>query len=240
MRPSFQDSGLANLESEQHVPWIYALRFLRVAHAMQMCNSQETLVAISQLKVIAMLANNHGDSAVSATASAIEALIHVNRSNSSESIEQAQRALAAARSSQLNPLAQRIPQITMMAHFVDISCSIYPDDPEQAGQKLRALQSTLDMPSEDSHHLSDDGCFLVPLAPATARTLQGAGSSGGVVRLDGEGSLCVQVNWLPRDEIYTLGFILSAVVNVHRNASDGRKAEQYLREAMSEYLQPRR
>ena len=198
---------------------------------MPMSNTQESLIAINQLKVIATLANNRGDSAVTATASAIEALIHINRSNTSEAIEQAQRALAAARSSQLSPIAQRLPQITMMTHFVDLCCSVFPDDPDQAGNKMRVLHSTLDSLSEDDNW-SDNGTFLVPLSPTTARSIPGRCLDGGILRPDSTGNVAMQISWLPKDEVYTLGYILSAIVTVYKNASDGQRAENFLREAI--------
>jgi Cohesin loading factor len=197
-----------------------------------MSNNQETLLAISQLKVIATLAGSHGDSAISAVASAIEALVHANRSNTSDSIEQAQRALAAARGSQLDAQAQSIHPLTVMAYFVDLCCSIHQNDPMQATSKLAAMNTFLDQRANDSGW-SADGQFFVPLSHNTSQSLQVTEGSQGAVRSDHQGRLSIRIQWLPKAEIYSLGYILSAAAVVHKNAQDGQKAEAFLREAAS-------
>ena len=218
-----------NVRREQHVPWIYALRFLRVSLAVKAVQTQEHLAATSNLKAIVRLANDRGDSAIAATASAVEALLHVNRSNTSESIEHAQRALAAARSLQLSPKA-RIPQLEIMTHFVDLLCSLFRDDLDNVTVKMGLLHSRLDGLSNNTFW-TQSGQFLVAMSQQSAQTMQAAGSAQGIVCTDGAGQLCLQINWLPKDEIYTLGYILSAAAVFNRNAQD-RKAETYLNEAL--------
>ena len=191
---------------------------------------QETLIAIGHLKVIATLSGGRGDIAVSATASIIEALIHLHQSHSFESIEQAQHALAAARSSQLNPAAQGVPQLVAMTHFVDLCCSLQKNDPLQAMPKMEAMQATLDQRVSDKQW-SDDGFCSIPISRESAMTLQGNGSAVGVVRIDSDQNTSLIINWLPREDIYALGYLLSGAVVIHRNAMDGQKSEQYLKEA---------
>ena len=191
---------------------------------------QETLIAIGHLKVIATLSSGRGDLAVSATASIIEALIHLHQPNSGESIEQAQHALAAARSSQLNPAAQEMPQLAAMTHFVDLCCSLQKNDPLQAIPKMEAMQATLDRRVSDKKW-SEDGVCAVPISRESVMTLQGNGSAIGVVRVDSDQNTSLLINWLPREDIYALGYTLSGAVVIHRNAMDGQKSEQYLKEA---------
>ena len=190
-------------------------------------------MAITQLKAVFRLASDRGDSAVAATASAVEALLHVNRSNTSENVEQAQRALAAARSLQLDPRA-RIPQLEIMTHFVDLSCSLFQDDLDNTATKMRLLHATLDSLLDDTSW-AESGNFLVAIGKKTAQAMQSAGSAQGMIRADESGHLFLQLNWLPKDEIYTLGYILGAATVVHKNAQD-RKAESFLNEAMSKYI----
>ena len=195
-----------------------------------MATPQESLAAISHLKVISILATNHRDMTVAATASAMEALVHLHRANSKESIEQAQRALAAARSSQLDPASQRVPQLASIIHFVDICCSLESIDPSQAIIKLKAMQQLFDTSSEDENW-SNDGLISVPVSQETAKAFQCSGSSAGVLRMDSTNTLNILVNWLSKEEIYATGYLLSGAVVLHKNAMDGHKAEQYLNEA---------
>ncbi|KAL9116533.1 MAG: hypothetical protein Q9187_006938 [Circinaria calcarea] len=214
----------------QHVAWVYAFRFLRASLSLQMSLHQETLIAMSHLKAITTLSGGRGDLAVSVTAWIIEALIHLHQSNSVESIEQAQHALAAARSSQLNPAAQEVPQLAAMTHFVDLCCSLQKNDPLQALPKMQAMQATLDQRISDKQW-NDDGLYSIPISRESAMTLQGNGSPVGVVRVDSDQNTALVLNWLPREDIYALGYLLSGAVVIHRNAMDGQKSEQYLKEA---------
>jgi Cohesin loading factor len=95
----FLDGVIKDVETVQHVPWIYAMRFLRASLALETSQTQETLIAVSLLKVVATLATSRGDHAVAAKASVVEALVHLQHATNLDGIEQAQRALAAARSS---------------------------------------------------------------------------------------------------------------------------------------------
>ena len=201
--------------------------------ATRIAQTQELLVAVTQLRAIFKLASNRNDTAIAATASAIEALLHVSRVHNSENIEQAQRALVAARSLQLDTKA-RIPQIEIMTHFVDLSCSLFQDDLERTVAKMKSLQSTLDRLSNDPGW-SQNGHFLVAIGPQSAQVMQAAGSAQGIICVDKIAQLCLQVKWLPKDDVYTLGCILSAAAVVHNNAQD-RRAEKYLNEAMSKKL----
>ena len=187
-------------------------------------------MAINHLRIISSQAKGRGDNAVLAISSSFEAMVHLHRSNSAETIEQAQRALAAARSSQLDPIAQQIPQLSALMHFIDISCSMQQWDPGQAIVKMQGLQSMLDASSNDQQW-TDDGVIYIPLNHKTAQTLPGSGSQSGIVEADHLGNLTLLVNWLPKEEIYALGYLISAAVVSHRNAMDGHKTEQYLKEA---------
>jgi len=197
---------------------------------LKIASHQESLVAINHLKITSNLASRSGDHAISAIASTMEAMTHLHRLNSAESIEQAQRALAAGRSSQLDPACNGIPQLTSMMHFVDISCSLQQIDPPHAMAKMQALHQTLDTSQMDPNW-TDDGLIHVPISPGTAKSLHDSGVTGGVLQVNSNGAVNIRINWLPKEEVYALGYLLSAAVTDHRNASDGQKSEKYIKEA---------
>jgi hypothetical protein len=165
----------------------------------------------------------------------MEALAHIHRSNSAESIEQAQRALAAARSFQLDDSSQHIPQLTSMAQYIDICCSLQISDPKQALVKAEALQKTLDTYLTDPNWTTD-GLIHVPMSLPTANSLHDCGSSGGVIQLSPTGAAYLIINWLPKDEIYALGYLMNGAVYCHRNSVDGEKSEKFLKEAKEKVL----
>ena len=190
--------------------WLYAFRFLRISKALDANSTQESLAAF-------------------ATACATEALAHVSHSRSSESIEQAQTALATVRSAQMSSVTAQVPNLTIMAHFVDVMCSLFRDEFDMAATKMTAMHVSLEELRENSSW-TVDGTFRVPLSrPAT----KVEGYSHGIVLTDQSGRSFLQVRWLPKDMIYTLGYMLSAAVTMAKNPQE-RMAERFLKEAMGE------
>ena len=219
-----------NRSRYSHIAWIYAFRFLRASLSLKMASYQEFLVALTNLKLITTCANSRGDHAISAAGSITLALAYLHQSSNAESIEQAQRALASARSSQLDPTAQAVPQISTLTYFVDLCCSLQQNDPTQATPKMHAMQKTLDLLVTDKGW-TDDGSCSIPITYQTAATLQDSGSAAGIIRNDSNQNSTLLINWLPREDIYALAYLLSGAVSVHRNAMDGQKSESYLKEA---------
>lgn len=174
------------------------------------------------------MSNTWGDKAILAIASIIEALIHLRESSNAESIEQAQRALAVTRSSQLDPLVGAVPQLTALTHFADLCCTLEKFDPNQALSKMQAMQASLEN-LNDGQAWTKDGSFSIPINhPAAFRIT----TSSGVVRSESNGNLKLMFNWMPKEDIYILGFLLSSIAIAHRNTSDGQKAEQMLKEGI--------
>ncbi|MCJ1393033.1 hypothetical protein MMC18_005905 [Xylographa bjoerkii] len=227
----FLDGVIKDVEAYRHVAWVYAFRFLRATLSLNIASAQETVVAINQFRVITNLADHNGDKMISAAASIFEAMTCLRRSSSTENIEQAQRTLAAARSSQLDPAFHRVPQLASMMHFMDISCSLQQIDPTQAKLKLETMHSMLDAMTY-SNNWTSDGIVRVPLGDHTVRSLpESSQTPSGILQIDSAGAICVSLSWLPKDEIYALGYLFSGAVVFHRNAMDGQKSEQYLNEA---------
>ena len=215
---------------EQHTAWLYALRFLRIALSLDMDQPQETLAALGQLKIILNTANSLRDICVVAAASAIEALTRITRLNSPDNIEETQRALARVRSAQSSSEAAMIPNISIMALFIDMACSLSKDDFKAATTQMKAMHKSLEE-LQDHPAWTSDGTFRVPLSRAATKA---RGSTQGAVIMDERGNSYLQLSWLPKDEIYTLGYMLSAAVTMIKNAQD-RMAEKFLREAQGEY-----
>jgi Cohesin loading factor len=228
----YLDGVIRDVEAVNHVPWIYAMRFLRVALSLQMAQTQETLTALSQLKVISSLSNGRKDHAIASVANGMEALIQIHRSTCSESIEQSQHALASARSTQLNPQATNIHQLATMMYFVDVLCSVYHASQNEAQAKMTEMNTFLDQRKEDPAW-KVNGEFLVPLGENTSQQSQNIASESGVVHMDANGNLFLRLQWLPKDEIYTLAYVISAAVVMPKNPLDGHQAEIYLQQASS-------
>jgi Cohesin loading factor len=200
---------------------------LRVSLALSSASHQDFVVAINNLQKLSNLANHNGDKLVSVIASLIEALAHLQQSTSPDSIEQAQHAVALARSHQLDPRVQEIPQIGSLLQMVDISCSLLEYDLTQASQKLQVMQSMMDQRINDSRW-RDDGSFSIPLnAQASPKPV----GNGDILSIE-DGRLCLTLHWLPQHDLYSLCYLLSSATLGSKNSHDGRKAEKYLQEGL--------
>jgi hypothetical protein len=212
----------------RHTAWEYSFRLLRVDLSLSSLSHQEFVTAIHNLHRISSLASRNGDKPISVISAMTEALAHLLQSTSSDSIEQAQRAVAAARSHQLDDSVRDIPQISALVQMVDISCSLLEYDLNQSAQKLQIMQNLMDQKINDSRW-RDDGSFSIPLngkssGPASVDTCD-------ILNVE-DGNLFLTLNWLPQHDLYALCYFLSSVTLSAKNSHDGRKAEKYLQEGL--------
>ncbi|RDW83954.1 uncharacterized protein DSM5745_04280 [Aspergillus mulundensis] len=222
------DGMIQDTEAYRHSAWEYAFRFLRVSLSLSSLAHQETTSALQNLHKVSTMASRNGDRAVSAMSAIIEALAHLQQGSSSDSIEQAQRAIAAARSHQLNDELRHVPQLTALIQIVDICCSLLEYDVNQSAQKLGFLQSLMDDRLNDSNWRCD-GSFSIPLSGKSAGP--SSMDTGDILQVQG-GTLLLSFSWLPQHDLYGLCYFLSSITLSCKNSSDGRKAEKFLQEGV--------
>ncbi|KZF21311.1 hypothetical protein L228DRAFT_170253 [Xylona heveae TC161] len=223
----FLDGIIYDAEALEHIPWVYAFRFLRVTLSLETSYSNELSSVLSTLRSISNSAKQRGDIAIFVTSAVFEAAVYL-RSSNSDCIEQAQRALAAARSLQLNEVTKELPQIVTLLNFLDLCCSLQESTSSLSGAKLQAMQMGMDQASNDPQW-KEDGSFFVPLRLRSTALL--TGGAGNVVRNEIDGDrLCFQ--WLPKRDVQALGYFLSGALMSYRNGQDGHKAEKYFREGL--------
>jgi hypothetical protein len=114
---------------------------------------------------VAKLASGQKDRAIYLTASLLECMVHL-RSNELDSVEQAQRALAAAWKYQLETPSQ-IRQLTALAHILDVVCSIKQGNPATTISKLKEMQTMMDESMSDSTWSNKD-TIAVPIDGRTS------------------------------------------------------------------------
>ena len=224
----FVDGIMKDAEAYQHIAWVYAFRFLRVSLHLELSSHQDLVAAISQLRNIAAMSNELGDRTILAIATTMEALTCLKVSNDAESIEQAQRALASVRSLQLHPKVAELHQLTILTSYVDLCCQLQKFDPRQALEKYQVMQNALKS-VEGSQSWAADGSFAIPIPGARMSSCK---SRSGVVRKEEDGSLLLMFNWMPKEDVYTVGYLLSGVAMSHRNMTDGQKSEHMLEEGI--------
>ena len=158
----------------------------------------------------------------------VEALSHLQQGSSSDSIEQSQRAIAAARSHQLNDELRYIPQLTTLVQIVDICCSLLEYDVNQSSQKLKVLQDLMDERLNDANWRAD-GSFSIPLSGKSAGP--SSMDTGDILQVQ-NGTLLLSFSWLPQHDLYALCYFLSSITLGCKNSHDGRKAEKFLQEGV--------
>ncbi|KAL9125769.1 MAG: hypothetical protein Q9217_005072 [Psora testacea] len=231
----FLDGLTKDAEAYQHVAWVYALRFLKVSLHLKSSTHHDITLALTILRNISSTASQYGDKAILAIATTMEALTCLKETTTTESFEQAQRALASVRSLQLDPTIRNLPQLSVLTAFVDLCCYLQQFDPTQALQKMQIMQSALATVAEGKGWI-ENGEFALPLPSARMPSCK---MRTGIVRNEHNGSLVLMFQWLPKDDIYNVGYFLSGVTMAHRNTSDGQKSEQMLQEGIrrQEYAQ---
>lgn len=193
-----------------------------------MDSHQESLAALQHLRSVSNTAATAGDIGVYITASAFEAILHLN-SSTQDSIEQAQRAIASARTYQLQMPSTELSQIWALLDVVDLACSLQQcQSPDQADAKMKVMQALLDEGNPQSGW-NTNGSFTVALNHVPEENL--ISDTGGIYNIAHDGLVGLSFSWLPQRDLYLLGYYLSGITAMRsRHITD--KAINYLREGL--------
>lgn len=224
----FLDGILKDAEAYQHVAWVYAFRFLKVSMHLELSSHQDLIAALNQFKSIISVARNYGDKAILAIGTTLEALTCLRISSNAEYYEEAQRALAAVRSLQLDPATEELHQLTVLMSFVDLCCQLQQFEPLQAISKMQIMQNAL-RTVNSSQSWTDDGSFAIPIPAARMPSCK---SQTGIVRRRNNNTIVLMFNWMPKEDIYNVGYLLGGASMANRNTVDGKKSEHLLEEGI--------
>lgn len=214
------DKPIAEAETFQHVPWVYAFRFLRVSLALQVPGRIEAVPTLQQLHAILAHAEKRGDRAIFVACSALEAMVHL-RSGAADRLEQAQRAIAGARSLQLQVSARELGSFGTLIDIIDIACGIQQGVPDDT--KSSALDQVMTDETEKSASLKA-GIFTVLIERSVGGNL--TFDTGGVFRKSTDGRDELVFSWLPLEDVKTLCFHINAL---HRSIHE--KGVKLIKEA---------
>lgn len=221
------DGMVDDVEVYHHTAYVYVFRFLRATTSLSTGSHQDVVAATNQLQKIGALARQQNDYVIFAFAAVMESLVSLQGSGQ-DSVVLAQRALATARAVQLNPEIVSSPQMQILMEFIDLCCSLQETNVDQIGQKLHSMQHTMDQIVDDPNWLNDGTLYL----SLTKRSMNGIQLSNSGVIVERNGKPCLAMKWLPKGDVYALGYLLSTVGMAHKNASDGHKAEKFLEEGL--------
>ncbi|SMY21478.1 unnamed protein product [Zymoseptoria tritici ST99CH_1A5] len=212
--------------------WIYAFRFLRLSFGLQAEHPQtETATLVKNLSAISDIASQEYNISVQIVASAFTALVHL-RSTSPDSLDMAQRALATARAHQLGPEMASMPQVKAMLDFLDLACSLVNLQADQAITKMRSMQSDLDAAARNPLWPQIGNEWFLPLAQLKGTSADLELDTQGIFKTTPSGDPGLSFKWLTKTQVYTLGFLLSGLSNMHKNAGTEHHAESFLSEGV--------
>ncbi|KAF2221301.1 cohesin loading factor-domain-containing protein [Elsinoe ampelina] len=222
------DGALEDVVAYKNVIWIYVFRLLRTSLTLQLCRNTETQSTVQNLRQLIHVAEARKDVPVLVMGHVLEACVYL-RSGSAESTEHAQRAIAAARSFQLHPSLQKLPQLRCMIIFQDLCCDLATGSLEQLESKIDGLQELVDAVSANSK-MWPTGNFNLPTSVNTSSTI--LEDTSGILRSTADGKASISLRWMNQTELFTLAFLLCGVTKLQKNCMDSR-AEQYISEGIS-------
>ncbi|KAB8300099.1 hypothetical protein EYC80_000331 [Monilinia laxa] len=224
------DSHISDAQAYHHNSWVYVFRFLRATHALQSGTSTDNHAAIQNLRSISGLAIQQSDHSVHIVASLMEALAHL-KSSGVYGIEHVQRAIAAARTYQLD-IKSSIPQLIGLTHILDVICSILRGDPAQTLSTLRAMQVVMDDLLKNQAWSMENDTLAIPIDSVhKVKHLINQDTRNVLsMREDGRGQIIM--SFLNKKDAYALTYLLSGIVLMHKNPLD-QKAVKFLQEGLS-------
>lgn len=221
------DHLLPDVEAYQHTAWVYAFRFLRASLALAIPHQPDVTGALQHLRSVSTSAEAQRHYPVLIMSCVLEALVHA-RSGTAESLEQAQRALTTARTHQLDPSLTNIPPLMALVNIVDMACELACCNFDAIGPKMLVMQRLMDQNNNDESW-SPDGSFCVPIGISGPAEIKD--DAKGILQQDTSGRWSLVFNWLKRQDLYSIGYLLSGVASMQRNCMD-EKAGKYLREGL--------
>ncbi|KAF2718556.1 hypothetical protein K431DRAFT_274591 [Polychaeton citri CBS 116435] len=227
-------AALKAIEKVQHevealglVNWMYAFRFLSISLLIQRGGNADSTLLLRSLTALASLAEQYRHAGVHVTAALVEAIVHL-RSKSEEALDLAQRALATARTYQLDPTMHTMPQIPVLLSILDLASSLRVCRPKETATKLDAMQKQLD-PISKNRVWSSDGHVSIPLGPVSNSDIYH--DTAGIFALVEDGTCVLSIRWMAQANIYALGFLLSGIVSLTKT-TDHENAIKILQQAI--------
>ncbi|KAK5137029.1 hypothetical protein LTR08_001038 [Meristemomyces frigidus] len=217
------DKLVAEVEALGLAHWMYAFRFLRVSLGTQTGHHSDTAAVLKHLNTISSTAEDLRHTAVQIVAATMEAMLHL-QSGGPDALELAQRALAAARTHQLSPEMERMPQIRALLDCLDIASAVLQYNPDQVAVKMQQMQVQMDTATREAGWRKD-GSFLVPLG--LAATDDTAADTGGIMLKSKDGEAVLTFSWLNNSQLYALGYLLSGMASMNKDCGDRRAASYF-------------
>lgn len=197
------DKNVADVEAYQHHSWIYVFRFLRATLSLQSGRSSDANAALHNLRSIAKTAHDRGDHAVLTAASLMEALASLHAPGP-DSVENVDRALAAARMYQLDPACNIVP-LQAFGHIVDVAASLLHSTEERTLPKLKAMQTMInDAYTDTAAWNRSNDAIHIPLNRKQGDAHISSQDTSGVLKVGQDGRDVLLLSILGKSDVFVL------------------------------------
>ena len=200
--------------------WLYTFRLLYVSLSLRSGSHADLTAALRHLNAISSQADEQRNGAVSIVAASLEAITHL-RAGSTDVVDLTQRAMAAARTHQLSPEMQSMPQIRGLLDCLDLMCALVQFNQKQAEIKMQQMQANLDKGTRDGGW-SKDGNFTVELCPTDNEDLDQ--DADGILKVK-NGKACLVMKSMTASQLYAIGFLLSGLAKLLEKGGEGKVEE---------------
>jgi cohesin loading factor len=221
------ERGLNFILRYGNAPWLYALRFLRASLSFRSEAHHEIVLAIQHLRAICSFAERNDDKAIYVASLTLEALAHM-RSESFDSLMNAQEAVAKARSLQMHPATNTIPQVWAMLNCVDLVCSLSQFNAKEAAGKMSTVQQTMDELIVEKASWSSDGSIPIPLGKKSAQKVTDFAAQ---IYIPDDSGVSLPISWLSNVDAYAVAYLLCGSTILLKAPTD-KKAETFIQEGI--------
>ena len=118
-------------------------------------------------------------------------------------MEQAQRAIAAARTHQLDAESQ-LPQLTGLAHILDVVCSIRQGNPNVMLGKLQEMRTMMDAAIPNSVWSSTDDNIAIPINESKNTSHVVSSDTRMVIGIGGDGRDILMMSFLSKKDTFSI------------------------------------
>ncbi|KHJ33930.1 putative cohesin loading factor [Erysiphe necator] len=224
------DAYISEVETFSNISWVYAFRFLRASYSLECGTYIDNNAAIRNLKSITSLAEQRGDRPIRFVASLMVVIAYL-RISGPEASQHLKSSMASVWSHQTDASCQITPLI-VLAHILDLACSIREGDPQIMMNKLQAARSAMDASIRNKDWSSSD-IILIPIPSSINVSRVLSPGTGMVLSIGDDGADNLIMTLLDQKGAYCLSCLLYGVVLLNRSANERIPALKYLYQGLS-------
>ncbi|KAJ9148325.1 Cohesin loading factor [Pleurostoma richardsiae] len=220
------DKYISDCMSSRQVHWVYAFRFLRAAFNLRSGHLADSH-AIDNLRQIITIADQRGDKAISVLTSLLEGLALLKTGGDEMRV---QECIARASKHQQDP-SVHLPQIDVLAHLLDLACSLQEKNPTTIFEKIKTLQLKMDEALQDPKWEQNSKELLLPLQKQPNTTTSISQDTRSILMPAAGTHEHLVLSWMSKPQAFILAHVFSGLASQYKSLS-GDKSLGFWNEAL--------